>query len=88
MATLPLPPGSQGSATAESRAVIARFDPLQTWLFDERRIEVPVVTFGAPPQRWFRVSAHAHNTLGDYARLAEALTEAQKNHKLVALRRD
>jgi isopenicillin-N epimerase len=76
MATLPLPPAFQSTGTVESRAVIARFDPLQTWLFDERGIEVPVVVWGDPARRWFRVSAHLHNELADYKRLADALVEA------------
>jgi hypothetical protein len=88
MATLALPTSLQGSARAESRAVIERFDPLQTWLFNERRIEVPLVTWGSPARRWFRVSAHAHNAMEDYERLVEALTLARKNHKSMALSPD
>jgi isopenicillin-N epimerase len=81
MATLPLPPALQPSSAGESRAVIERFDPLQTWLFEQRRIEVPLVTFGTPARRWFRVSAHAHNSIADYVRLADALADAEKEHK-------
>jgi isopenicillin-N epimerase len=76
MATLPLPPKLQSPAR-ESRAVVARFDPLQTWLFEQRGIEVPLVVWGSPAQRWFRISAHAHNAMADYERLADALAEAQ-----------
>jgi isopenicillin-N epimerase len=78
MATLPLPEGLAQSRAGVSRAVIERFDPLQTWLFNERKIEVPMVTWGDPPQRWFRVSAHLHNDIADYERLASALLEARK----------
>ena len=65
--------------------MIARFNPLQTWLFEQRSIEVPIVIWGAPAQRWFRVSAHAHNAIGDYERLADALVEARDNIKSMAL---
>ncbi len=71
MATLPLPGSAQ--SPGESRAVISRFDPLQTRLLDEYRIEVPCVRWGAPPRSWFRVSAQAYNSPDDYTRLADAL---------------
>jgi isopenicillin-N epimerase len=77
MVTFPLPPALQATGTVESRAVIAQFDPLQTWLFERHRIEVPVVVWGNPARRWFRVSAHLHNELSDYERLADALIEAK-----------
>jgi isopenicillin-N epimerase len=77
MATLPLPATLQ-QTTGESRAVVARFDPLQSWLFHERQIEVPVVVWGKPPVRWFRISAHAHNAIADYERLADGLTEVKE----------
>jgi isopenicillin-N epimerase len=71
LATLPLPARLQTGG--DSRAVIARFDPLQTRLFDEHRIEVPCVRWGAPARSWFRISAQAYNSAADYARLADAL---------------
>ena len=74
MATLPLPERFQDGGTT-SRAVIARFDPLQSRLFEAHKIEVPLIRFGSPARRWFRVSAHAHNGLADYERLAAALLE-------------
>ena len=43
---------------------------VQSFLFRERRIEVPVVAFGNA--LWVRVSAQAYNTLADYERLADA----------------
>ena len=73
MATLPLPERFQ-NADGESRAVISRFDPLQTWLFEKHGIEMPLIRFGPAARRWFRISAHAHNTLEDYERLAGALS--------------
>ena len=75
MATLPLPDSLQDRTAGDSRAVIARFDPLQSRLLAEHRIEVPVVKWGTPTRRWIRISAHAHNSPGDYARLADALFE-------------
>lgn len=77
MATLPLPAAFQGDGSGESRAVIARFDPLQTWLFEKHGIEVPTIRWGKSGQRWFRVSAHAHNALEDYDRLADAFEQVQ-----------
>ena len=74
MATLPLPERFQDGDT-NSRSVIARFDPLQSRLFETHKIEVPLIRFGSPARRWFRISAHAHNGLADYERLAAALLE-------------
>ena len=73
MATLPLPAALQEKNAGESRAVIARFDPLQSALLERHHIEVPVVRWGSPPQRWLRISSHAHNSREDYTRLADAL---------------
>jgi selenocysteine lyase/cysteine desulfurase len=53
--------------------VIERFDADQTRLFHEQHIEVPFIRWGAPPRRWFRISAQAYNSLEDYDRLATAL---------------
>jgi isopenicillin-N epimerase len=50
-----------------------RPDPLQRRLFDEWRIEVPVMSWPAPPKRLIRVSAQLYNTREHFARLAEAL---------------
>lgn len=51
-------------------------DPLQTLLLERNRIEVPIFPWPAPPRRWVRISAHLYNTLDEYDRLAEALSEA------------
>jgi isopenicillin-N epimerase len=72
MATLPLP-GRFQTAGGTSSAVIERFDANQTRLFREQHIEVPFIRWGAPPRRWFRISAQAYNSLEDYDRLATAL---------------
>ena len=79
MATLPLPAALQEKNSGEPRAVIARFDPLQSALLEQYRIEVPVVRWGTPARRWFRISAHAYNSPDDYERLADALAAAAKS---------
>lgn len=79
MATLPLPHALQEKNAGESRAVIARFDPLQSMLLDQHRFEVPIVRWGAPARRWFRISAHAYNSPDEYERLADALVAAAKS---------
>ena len=79
MATLPLPAALQEKNSGEPRAVIARFDPLQSALLEQHRIEVPVVRWGTPARRWFRISAHAYNSPDNYERLADALAAAAKS---------
>ncbi len=66
MATLPLPERFQ-----DAPAPPDRFDPDQTWLLEEHAIEVPFFRWNG--RRWFRVSAHAYNAIGDYERLAAAV---------------
>jgi isopenicillin-N epimerase len=51
-----------------------RPDPIQGRLFDGWGIEVPVMSWPAPPQRHIRVSAQLYNERAHYVRLAEALT--------------
>ena len=79
MATLPLPAALQEKNSGEPRAVISRFDPLQSALLEQHRIEVPVVRWGTPARRWFRISAHAYNSPDNYERLADALAAAAKS---------
>ena len=50
-----------------------RPDPIQPRLFETWRIEVPVMSWPAPPRRLIRVSAQLYNSRDQYARLAEAL---------------
>jgi isopenicillin-N epimerase len=51
-------------------------DPLQTTLFDDYGIEVPV--FRSPTGgRIVRVSAHLYNEVDEYRRLGEALVSAR-----------
>ena len=48
-------------------------DPLQVALFDEERIEVPVMPGPRPQQRLLRISAQAYNDRHQFERLAGAL---------------
>jgi isopenicillin-N epimerase len=50
-----------------------RPDPLQRRLLDGWGIEVPVMSWPAPPRRLLRVSAQLYNDREDFTRLADAL---------------
>jgi isopenicillin-N epimerase len=50
-------------------------DPIQSKLFDQWNIEVPVMSWPSPPKRLIRVSAQLYNRRDHYVRLAEALTK-------------
>ena len=52
-----------------------RPDPVQTRLFDDWHIEVPVMSWPAPPKRLIRVSAQLYNNREHYVRLADALAK-------------
>jgi isopenicillin-N epimerase len=52
-----------------------RPDALQGRLFDRWGIEVPVMSWPAPPRRLLRISAQLYNEPDHYARLAKALGE-------------
>ena len=69
LASVVLPDG------ASSEIVWRRPDPLQRRLYDDWKIEVPVMSWPAPPRRLIRISAQLYNTREDYVRLAEALTK-------------
>jgi isopenicillin-N epimerase len=73
MAAIPLPPNAPVLPAAENRT-----DPLQTKLFNEYAIEVPVARWGDPEQRCLRISAHGYNSRDQYLYLAAALREAVK----------
>jgi len=60
-------------AGATTDVVWSRPDPLQGRLFDHWHVEVPVMSWPAPPRRLIRVSAQLYNTREQFARLAEAL---------------
>lgn len=68
MAALPLP-GVGAPAPLQ-------IDPLQEWLWSERRIEVPVLAAPNGNSRLLRLSAQAYNSAEDYAALAAALASA------------
>jgi len=65
MATVPLPERFQNVSFTGKVA------PEQARLYDDFRIEVPLMSIGA--RRYFRVSAHLHNHPEDYGFLAEAI---------------
>ncbi len=68
MAAVPLPDGA-GAPNALG------IDPWQDRLWARHRIEVPVITWPAPPRRVLRVSAQLYNDEGEFERLAAALRE-------------
>jgi isopenicillin-N epimerase len=67
LAAVPLPDGRPDPAWRE-------IDPLQRRLFEDAGIEVPVMSWPAPPRRLIRVSAQLYNRREQYARLAAALS--------------
>jgi isopenicillin-N epimerase len=71
MASLPVP--ALPSLPAASAVSALDLDPLHDLLFREHRIEVPVLTCPAHPERLLRISAQAYNEIGDYERLAAVL---------------
>ena len=70
LAAVPLPDAPAGALPGP-----LGLDPLQETLFRDYRIEVPVTSWPAPPQRLIRVAAQAYNSAGQYERLAAALRE-------------
>lgn len=68
MATIPLPEPLQRRPFSGER-----FDPLQTEIYEDALVEVPVMRWGKPVRRWLRLSAHAYNTAADYQVLAETV---------------
>jgi len=70
MASVQLPDGD--ASTSEDPFSI---DPLQNRLFDDWRIEVPVIGWPAPPKRLIRISAQLYNSREQYAYLARVLTD-------------
>jgi isopenicillin-N epimerase len=67
MATLPLPESFRSSPRS------GKIEAEQLRLFDEFGIELPLLRFGSPECRYFRLSAHLHNSLAEYEYLAEAM---------------
>ena len=66
IASVPVPPADHSGTEI--------FDPLMAALEQRHRIQVPVFTWPAPPDRLLRISAHLYNDKSQYRRLAEALT--------------
>jgi len=73
MATLALPP-DRFPPTAPCDPTFE--DGLQQGLWDDHRIEVPVMRWGDPARLLLRVSAQVYNDLSQYQRLAEGLRAA------------
>lgn len=67
IAAVPVPPEPEPSPSI--------FDPLMTALHERWSIEVPVFAWPESPRRLLRISAQDYNTIADYHRLAEALTQ-------------
>ena len=71
IATVPLPDAPPG---ALPRLPINEY-PLQDALRIKHKIEVPIISWPAPPKRGLRISAQLYNSLPQYERLAGALVE-------------
>jgi isopenicillin-N epimerase len=72
LAAVPLP-----DATPDSLPQLPfNESPLQDALRLKHRIEVPVISWPAPPQRWLRVAAQLYNARPQYELLARALVQA------------
>ena len=69
LGSVPLPPASADGEKPDIFAV----DPLQRMLFDQHRIEVPISSWPAPPQRLLRISAQLYNRPDEYERLGSVL---------------
>jgi isopenicillin-N epimerase len=68
LASLPLPKG-EGAKVND----LFPFDELQVRLWEGSRIEVPVISWPAPPHRVIRISAQLYNSRPQYEVLATAL---------------
>jgi isopenicillin-N epimerase len=68
MATLSLPEPFQQQPRS------GRIDVEQERLYDRFGIEVPLLRFGKPERRYFRISAHIYNSLAEYEYLGQALS--------------
>lgn len=70
MTSLVLPAGKFPAASGEKSG---QRHPLQDWLWEKHRIEVPVIRW--KDQLLLRVSAHLYNSPAEYSHLAEAVAE-------------
>jgi isopenicillin-N epimerase len=76
LAAVALPDERHDPELIEPRApTICPVPKLQERLWNEFRIEVPVIPWPAPPRQWIRISAQAYNTADDYDRLCTALAK-------------
>ncbi len=69
IASIPIPDGK----SSQPPKTPLYMDPLQERLYQEHKIEVPVIPWPAPPRRLLRISAQLYNSLRDYERLRDAL---------------
>jgi len=74
LAAIPLP---DASPDALPRLPINEY-PLQDVLRERYQIEVPIISWPAPPKRLLRLSAQLYNSLPQYEQLAKAIVEALK----------
>lgn len=70
LASVPIPDGDPAAPTSAFGT-----DPLEDQLLDRYRIQVPVVSWPAPPKRLIRISAQVYNSPEQYGTLAAALIE-------------
>ena len=61
-----------------------RPDPLHPKLFERWGIEVPIMSWPAPPRRLIRISAQLYNDPAQYVRLADALRKELGDEEAVA----
>jgi isopenicillin-N epimerase len=71
LAAVPIPDAPPG---ATARLPFNEY-PLQDVLREKYRIEVPLISWPAPPKRLLRISAQVYNSLPQYECLANALTQ-------------
>ncbi len=71
MAAVPLPAALVARDTSPNDVL----DPLQAWLFERHRIEVPIIPWPDAAHRLVRVSAQLYNRTDEYEALAAALRE-------------
>ncbi len=74
LAAVPIPDGATGGVSKSPLYL----DPWQDRLLADRRIEVPIIPWPAPPKRLLRISAQLYNALPQYEALAEALRQITK----------
>jgi isopenicillin-N epimerase len=73
LASVRIPADARTPSAPVAMSLHRLVDPLQSALFERYAIEVPVMTWPAPPRRLLRISAQLYNRPEDYQRLGEAL---------------